>query len=121
VNGGRDQIVINESAEGPPGVVDQIDRVVDQLRIVGRILPLTARSTQSLLARRLASRPPRVLESTFGLSPPDCFRCYSSGAIGTMTGFAGAGLDALSRFGAGASGIRPGGIGCLKPAPAAAS
>jgi hypothetical protein len=40
VNGGRDQIVINESAEGPPGVVDQIDRVVDQLRIVGRILPL---------------------------------------------------------------------------------
>jgi hypothetical protein len=24
----------------PPGVVDQIDRVVDQLRIVGRILPL---------------------------------------------------------------------------------
>jgi hypothetical protein len=28
VNGGRDQIVINESAEGPPGVVDQIDRVV---------------------------------------------------------------------------------------------
>ena len=40
VNGGRDRIVINESAEGPPGVVDQIDRVVDQLRIVGRILPL---------------------------------------------------------------------------------
>jgi hypothetical protein len=40
VNGGRDQIVINEGAEGPPGVVDQIDRVVDQLRIVGRILPL---------------------------------------------------------------------------------
>jgi hypothetical protein len=40
VNGGRDQIVINESAEGPPGVVDQIDRIVDQLRIVGRILPL---------------------------------------------------------------------------------
>jgi hypothetical protein len=29
VNGGRDQIVINETAEGPPGVVDQIDRVVD--------------------------------------------------------------------------------------------
>jgi hypothetical protein len=27
VNGGRDQIVINETAEGPPGVVDQIDRI----------------------------------------------------------------------------------------------
>ena len=40
VNGGRDQIIINESAEGPPGVVDQIDSVVNQLRIVGRILPL---------------------------------------------------------------------------------
>ena len=40
VNGGRDRIVINESAEGPPGVVDQIDGVVDKLRIVGRILPL---------------------------------------------------------------------------------
>ena len=40
VNGGRDQIVINESAKWPPGVVDQVDSVVDQLRIVSRILPL---------------------------------------------------------------------------------
>jgi hypothetical protein len=31
VNGGRDRIVINESAEGPPGVVDKIDRVTNMV------------------------------------------------------------------------------------------
>jgi len=38
------------------------------------------------------------------------FRCYSSGAIGTMTGFAGTGLGALgglSGFAAGAAGTDP--------------
>src|SRR5271169_3514075 len=51
-------------------------------------------------------------EHVEGLGPQEVrFPCYSNGAIGTTTGFAGAGLGALSAgFAAGASGTCPDGI-----------
>jgi hypothetical protein len=49
VNGGRDQIVVNESAEGPPGVVDQIDRLQAAARKLGlQLVIVNARDDSDL-------------------------------------------------------------------------